>query len=35
MDINPNDLPLVADLAADGFPLAVTSRVLGFSKRGY
>ena len=27
--------PLVLDLAADGFPVAVTCRVLGFSKQGF
>lgn len=27
--------PLVTDLAADGVPVAVTCRVLGFSKQGY
>jgi hypothetical protein len=27
--------PLVDDLAADGFPVAVTCRVLGFSKQAY
>jgi len=27
--------PLVTDLAADGIPVAVTCRVLGFSKQGY
>lgn len=27
--------PLVEDLAADGFPVAVTCRVLGFSKQAY
>ncbi len=27
--------PLVLDLAADGIPVAVTCRVLGFSKQGF
>ena len=27
--------PLVRDLAAEGIPVAVTCRVLGFSKQGY
>lgn len=27
--------PLVRDLAAEGLPVAVTCRVLGFSKQGY
>jgi putative transposase len=27
--------PLVTDLAADGVPVVVTCRVLGFSKQGY
>ncbi|NBE85393.1 hypothetical protein GVV04_31490 [Micromonospora sp. NEAU-HG-1] len=27
--------PLVGDLAADGIPVAVTCRVLGFSKQAY
>ena len=27
--------PLVPDLAADGVPVAVTCRVLGFSKQGF
>ena len=27
--------PLVTDLAADGVPVAVTCRVLAFSKQGY
>lgn len=27
--------PLVTDLAADGIPISVTCRVLGFSKQGY
>jgi hypothetical protein len=27
--------PLVEDLAADGFPVAVTCRVLGFSKQAF
>lgn len=27
--------PLVTDLAADGVPVAMTCRVLGFSKQGY
>ncbi|WP_204814883.1 IS3 family transposase [Paenarthrobacter ilicis] len=35
-DINPKMIyPLVTDLAADGVPVAVTCRVLGFSKQGY
>ncbi|PNI09506.1 IS3 family transposase [Arthrobacter sp. AFG7.2] len=35
-DINPKmTYPLVTDLAADGIPVAVTCRVLGFSKQGY
>ncbi|RWW94095.1 MULTISPECIES: IS3 family transposase [Paenarthrobacter] len=35
-DINPKmTYPLVTDLAADGVPVAVTCRVLGFSKQGY
>ncbi|MEO5316931.1 IS3 family transposase [Pseudarthrobacter sp. AG30] len=35
-DINPKMMyPLVTDLAADGVPVAVTCRVLGFSKQGY
>ena len=27
--------PLVLDLAADGIPVVVTCRVLGFSKQGF
>lgn len=27
--------PLVGDLAAEGIPVAVTCRVLGFSKQAY
>jgi len=27
--------PLLLDLAADGIPVAVTCRVLGFSKQGF
>ncbi|MFW0775263.1 IS3 family transposase [Paenarthrobacter nitroguajacolicus] len=35
-DINPKMIyPLVTDLAAHGVPVAVTCRVLGFSKQGY
>ncbi|MDN3482886.1 IS3 family transposase [Arthrobacter sp. APC 3897] len=35
-DINPKMIyPLVTDLAAEGIPVAVTCRVLGFSKQGY
>ncbi|PTT61306.1 IS3 family transposase [Arthrobacter sp. HMWF013] len=35
-DINPKMMyPLVTDLAVDGVPVAVTCRVLGFSKQGY
>ncbi|WP_307055902.1 IS3 family transposase [Arthrobacter bambusae] len=35
-DINPKMIyPLVTDLAAEGVPVAVTCRVLGFSKQGY
>ncbi|NWL31652.1 IS3 family transposase [Paenarthrobacter nitroguajacolicus] len=35
-DINPKmTYPLVTDLAADGVPVAVTCRVLKFSKQGY
>jgi transposase-like protein len=30
-----NDIPAVLDLAADGIPVAVTCRVLGFSKQAF
>jgi hypothetical protein len=33
-DFNPNDVPLIRDLAADSVPEAVTCKVLKFSMQG-